>query len=176
MKKIRPKHGPEYRIQADVIKFLRARGWWVERLIGNAYQKGVPDLYIAHPEHGQRWIDVKNPASWEYTKAQCQKWPIWDQYGLGIWIITAATEEEYDKLWKTPNWRDYWKPRYDEYLIDVDTLLDELIEQEEGELMTINTTTTTGSLDGKNTRVRKTKLALPIRENDLSWLDELKEK
>lgn len=174
MKKIRSRHGPEYKIQADFIKFLRARGWWVERLVGNAFQRGVPDLYIAHPEFGQRWLDIKNPIAYEYTKAQIQKWPVWDQYGIGIWIITAATEEEYDKLWKPPNWKLYWKPRYDEYLMDVNTLLDELIKQEDEELLTINTTAVTGSLDGKDSR--KPKLGLPIQDNDLSWLDELKEK
>ena len=176
MKKIRSKYGPEYKIQRDVIKFLRARGWWVERMIGNAFQKGVPDLYIAHPEHGQRWIDIKNPVAYEYTKAQCQKWPVWDQYGIGIWIITGATEEEYDKLWKPPNWRLFWKPRYDEYLMNVDVLLDELMTQEDAELPVISTETVTGSLGKKDARVRKPNRPLPMQETDLSWLDELKEK
>ena len=29
--------------------------------------------------------------------------------GIGIWILTAATQDEYDKLFKLPNWRAYWK-------------------------------------------------------------------
>jgi hypothetical protein len=176
MKKIRPKHGPEFMIQRDFIKFLRARGWWVERMIGNAFQKGVPDLYAAHPREGQRWIDIKNPVAYEYTKAQCQKWPIWDQYGIGIWIITGATEEEYDKLFKPPNWKLYWKPRYDEYLMDVDVLLDELMKQEDEELPVISTETVTGSIGKKDARVRKPNRPLPMQETDLTWLDELKEK
>ena len=27
-----------------------------------------------------------------------QKWPVWEAYGIGIWILTAATQAEYDKL------------------------------------------------------------------------------
>lgn len=30
-------------------------------MIGNAFQMGVPDLFVAHPKWGQRWIDVKRP-------------------------------------------------------------------------------------------------------------------
>ena len=43
---IRAKHGPEFHIQKEIVKFLQARGWHVERLVGNAYQAGLPDLYI----------------------------------------------------------------------------------------------------------------------------------
>ncbi|MGO8994885.1 MAG: hypothetical protein ACLQVI_16340, partial [Polyangiaceae bacterium] len=39
--------------------YLKIRGWHVERMIGNAFQMGVPDLFIAHLKWGQRWIDVK---------------------------------------------------------------------------------------------------------------------
>lgn len=174
MKKIRPKHGPEWHIQRDVMRFLRDRGYWVERTHGNLFQQGFPDLYVAHPKFGQRWIDVKNPVAWEYTKAQCQKWPIWDSFGIGIWIITAATEEEYDKLFKPPNWREYWKPRYDVYLMDVDVLLAELLEDENQQVPMKEVTTVSGSIKGKN--VRRPKLGLPIRDSDLGWLDELEKK
>lgn len=34
---------------------------------------------------------------------------MWEKFKIGIWILTAANEEEYDKLFKEPNWRDYWK-------------------------------------------------------------------
>lgn len=175
MKKIRPKHGPEWHIQRDVMAFLRARGWWVERTHGNLFQQGLPDLYIAHPKFGQRWIDVKNPTAWEYTKAQCQKWPIWDQYRIGIWIITAATGEEYDKLFKPPNWRDYWKPRYDAYLMDANDLLTELVRDEKKQLPPDKLIT--DSTEGKNARRFDSGISfanLLIQETDLGWLDELK--
>lgn len=113
MVKFRSAHGPEYYIQEDLRKFLQKRGWLVERMVGNAFQYGIPDLYCHHPKYGHRWIDVKNPDSYEFTKHQKVKWPLWDKFGVGIWIIVDATEEEYDKLFKPPNWREYWKEKYD---------------------------------------------------------------
>jgi len=94
-------------------------------MIGNAYQFGIPDIYIGHLDYGTRWIDLKNPVKYEFTRPQRDKWPKWEKHGIGIWIIVGATDEEYRKLFKPPNWRDYWKPQYDEELT-VDQLLDEL--------------------------------------------------
>lgn len=110
----RNKHGPEYSIQRNFVKFLEDRRWLVERMIGNVYQTGIPDLFIAHKKYGTRFLDIKNPVSYNFTGAQRLKWPLWDSFGIGIWIITAATEEEYQKLFLPPNWREYWKPSYDE--------------------------------------------------------------
>jgi len=126
--KIRKKHGPEHGIQKDVIRFLEVRGWHTERMIGNAFQSGIPDLYCYHKEWGERWIDIKNPVSYSYTKSQRRKWPIWEAAGIGVWIIVAATEEEYDKLFKTPNMRAYWKKSYD---VDMDKLLEDMDERDE---------------------------------------------
>ncbi len=122
---MRAKHGPEYFIQGEVVAFMRARGWLVERMIGNAFQVGVPDLYCFHPKWGTRWIDVKNKGRYSFTKAQKLKWPIWERYGVGIWILTGAIQEEYDKLFKSPNWRSYvkkaWKIPTQE---EIDAMLD----------------------------------------------------
>ena len=101
----RPVHGPEWFIQKDVIKFLEARGWHVEHTHGNLYQTGFPDLFAAHKKWGTRWIDCKQPKKYSFTKAQKQKWPLWESYRIGIWILTAATQAEYDKLFGPPNWR-----------------------------------------------------------------------
>lgn len=122
---MRETHGPEWKIQKELIKFLWIRGWLVEVMHGNLFQKGVPDLFIAHPKHGQRWIDVKNPVSYNFTRDQRIKWPNWEKYKVGIWILVAATEEEYDKLWQPPNMRDYWKASWD-LEPTVSDLLDEL--------------------------------------------------
>lgn len=70
---IRSRHGPEWKIQNNLIKYLIQRGWLVERMIGNAYQKGIPDLFVSHPKFGQRWIDVKNPVTYTFTRAQKKK-------------------------------------------------------------------------------------------------------
>jgi len=98
----------------------------VERLVGNAFQRGIPDIYIAHVKYGTRWIDVKNPNEYEFTKAQRQKWPIWEKHGVGIWILTAASEEEYDKLFKPPNWREFWKEKYDDDVAELKDAMGEL--------------------------------------------------
>ena len=113
-KKFRSKHGPEYTIQRNFIEYVKQRGWHVERMIGNQLQKGIPDIYLMHLEHGSRWVDLKHPKQYEFTKAQRWKWPIWEKHGVGIWIITGWRDEDYDKLFGPPNWRDYWKPKYDE--------------------------------------------------------------
>ncbi|MHC4301841.1 MAG: hypothetical protein ACYS7Y_31630 [Planctomycetota bacterium] len=131
--RIREKHGPEWRIQQDLIKFLKARGWLVEVTQGNMFQKGFPDLFISHPRFGQRWIDVKNPVSYTFTKDQRRKWPIWEKYEVGIWILVGANDDEYDKLFKPPNWREYWKPKWDEEPT-VDELMDELCNENWEEL------------------------------------------
>lgn len=123
----RPVHGPEFYIQQDLIKFLAARGWLVERMIGNAFQIGIPDIYCHHPKWSYRWIDVKRPGkNYSFTKAQKLKWPVWESFGIGIWILTAANQEQYDKLFAPPNWREFWKASWGD-LPDIDALLDELI-------------------------------------------------
>lgn len=121
----RAKHGPEWFIQRDLIKFLKIRKWRVERMTGNAFQKGIPDLYCFRRDYGERWIDVKAPGKYTFTKDQKRKWPGWDADGIGIWILTAANQEEYDKLFKPANWRDYWKPSWGE-IPDIDDLLDSI--------------------------------------------------
>ena len=120
-------HGPEWHIQRELKEFLETRGWVVEVMHGNAFQRGIPDLYLFKEGIGERWVDVKVPKGYSFTKAQRIKWPHWDSRGIGIWILTAATQFEYDKLFEPPNWKDYWKeswrvPTQD----DIDTMLDEL--------------------------------------------------
>ena len=121
--KLRSMHGPEWRIQKDFIRYLEDRGWLVERMIGNMMQFGIPDLYIAHKEHGDRWVDLKNPVSYEFTFRQIEKWKVWEKHGVGIWIITC--NDDYHKLFEPPNMMKFWKPRYDD-IPTVDELLEEL--------------------------------------------------
>lgn len=103
----------EKRIRDKEIRpLLKDLGWWVEVTHGNKYMRGFPDLYLTHPRHGIRWVDVKVEGDYEYTDAQRDKWPIWHTFGTGIWIMTAGTLEQVERLFKAPNWLDYWKPRY----------------------------------------------------------------
>jgi hypothetical protein len=117
------KHGPEWRIQNELKRYLAVRGWLVEATHGNAYQKGFPDLYLYHPQHRQRWVDCKSPIRHSLTRAQRTKWPRWEKFGVGIWILTAATQEQYDKLFGPPNWRAFFKSRA---IPNVDRLLDQV--------------------------------------------------
>ncbi len=124
---IKAREKPEHKIQKALIEYLGVRGWLVEVMHGNAFQKGIPDLYLFHPRFGPRWVDVKVPGKYSFTKAQRLKWPLWDHYGLGIWILTAANQEEYDKLMAPANWSDYWKESWAlPTLPEIDLMLDEL--------------------------------------------------
>jgi hypothetical protein len=128
----RPRHGPEWHIQRKLTGFLEARGWLVEVMQGNAFQKGVPDLFLHHPRWGYRWVDCKNPGQYSFTRDQKRKWPVWDSFGVGIWILTAANQDEYNKLFAPPNWKEYWKDSWGKIptLEDIDRMLDEIIESE----------------------------------------------
>ena len=120
---------PEAAQQERVIRFLNDRGWLVEETHGNAYQKGLPDLFAWNPGlQIFRWIDVKILDNYRYTKHQCQKWTEWESQGLGVWIMVDATEQEYSKLFQAANFRHYWKPHYDKYLEKIPDIIGELLD------------------------------------------------
>lgn len=132
--KARAKHGPEFYIQNLYVDFLECREWHVERLIGNAFQTGIPDLFIGHARYGCRWVDIKVYGKYNFTKAQRHKWPTWEKFGIGIWILGAESREactkehmiaDYDLLFQPPNWRQYWKESWDTKP-DIDKLLEDL--------------------------------------------------
>jgi hypothetical protein len=110
----------EFKLQRDLKAYLKRRGWFVQAFTGNAYQTGVPDLFVFHPDHDFRWIDLKRPDRYEFTKAQRAKWPEWHAGGVGVWILTGI--HDYDKLFGPPNWRDYWKERYGNINDEIDEL------------------------------------------------------
>ena len=103
--KIKAKHGPEFRVQARIKKFLEARGWHVERLVGFQFQSGLPDLIASHIKFGFRPIEVKivKNGKARFTKAQRHKFPVLVTSGWGIWILSNASEIEYEKLFQPPN-------------------------------------------------------------------------
>lgn len=70
---------------------------------------GFPDLFAAHPRYGQRLIEVKLPdmRGSKFTKAQLKEFPLICAGGVGIWILTAATEDEYMKLFRNSNLNYY---------------------------------------------------------------------
>jgi len=111
MRKFKPKEtrkgGPEGKIQEEIICMLRTKEWFVKPTHGNMYQSGVPDLFACHRRYGQRWIEVKNPKSYSFTPGQLEDFPLFSANGSGIWILVEASEREYDKLFKPPNWHTY---------------------------------------------------------------------
>lgn len=123
---------PEDAIQTALVEFLEARGWQVDETHGNSFQTGFPDLYIQNPKWGKRWIDCKVEGKYSFTAAQKIKWPKWEKAGGGIWILTAASEEEYAKLFQPPNWREYWRASWGD-LPSIDELLDGLIKEQTDE-------------------------------------------
>ena len=98
--------GPEAKIQQAIIKFLRERGWFCKVIHGSTFQHGLPDLFIAKRRYGSRWVEIKNPIKYKFTPSQWETFPRLIAEGVGIWILTAATEEEYAKLFEKPN---LWK-------------------------------------------------------------------
>lgn len=121
----RSKVRPEAVIQKALIEYLESRDWLVEHTHGNLYQVGFPDLFVNHIKWGYRWIDCKVEGRYSFTKAQRQKWPVWEKHGVGIWILTGANQKQYDRLFGPPNWRDYWKASWGD-LPDIDKLLNEI--------------------------------------------------
>jgi len=100
---------PEAKIEADIIKFLRLRAWFVKNIHGGKYQSGLPDLYACHANYGSRWVEVKLPGmiGSKFTKAQKDTFPQMIACGGSIWIMTAANEREYAKLFKPGNAQEY---------------------------------------------------------------------
>ena len=103
------KRGPEAIIQKAIIKMLRGYNWHVMETHGNMFQKGFPDLFACTTLDGGtlRWIEVKNPLSYKFTPAQIENFPKMCANGCGVWIMVAATDAEYKKLFRPHNWYQY---------------------------------------------------------------------
>jgi hypothetical protein len=69
--------------------YLRYKGWHVEKTHGSQFQEGFPDLYIMHPQYGQRWIECKviRDRQIHFERSQQTKFPIWIAHGVKIWIV-----------------------------------------------------------------------------------------
>lgn len=103
--KQRGRKGPEWIIQQAVIRLFAGHGWLVKSTHGNEYQSGFPDLYMCHNSYGARWVECKNPEKYSFTPAQSEWFPKFTAFGAGIWIVTAANEEQYRMVVASPpNW------------------------------------------------------------------------
>ena len=108
MKKLRLRESPERKIQNNIIGMLTIRGWHVRVMHASENVKGLPDLYATHSKYGMRWIEVKLPLmkGSSFTPAQLEEFPKLVANGSPIWILTAADELEYAKLFKRQNFSE----------------------------------------------------------------------
>lgn len=104
---MKDRKGPEAIILEAVVNMLRIKGWHVKKTHGNMYQSGFPDLFCCHSLYGSRWVEIKNPLSYSFTRAQMDEFPKMCANGSGVWVLVAATESEYQKLFKEANWYTY---------------------------------------------------------------------
>lgn len=117
---------PELRIRTRIRRYLKNKGWYTKIMHGNQFQSGIPDLFCYHKEYGMRWIDAKNPKRYSYTVAQIKLWPVLESHGCGVFILFEGDAANYKLLFQPPNFRKYWKPRYDKIFRDnYQILLDE---------------------------------------------------
>jgi len=106
MERLKVKHykkGPEAKIQRDIIRYLTDRQWLVRVLHGNTYQAGLTDLIAFHKKYGIRLIEIKNPISFHFTAAQLIEFPKIISHGTPIYILTAANDENYKRLFGPSN-------------------------------------------------------------------------
>lgn len=102
---------PESKLASKVKLFLEDKGWSVLNTHGNKYQQGFPDKYCIHPKYGQRWVELKVKDKHVFTPSQLFWFPVFHACRVGIWIMVEASEGEYEKLFRPPNWYNYLSSR-----------------------------------------------------------------
>jgi hypothetical protein len=86
---------------------LLIKGWYCKETHGNMYQSGFPDIFACHSSYRQRWIEVKCPTGSRLEASQLECFPKLCANGSGVWILSAANDWEYNKLFGPPNWVEY---------------------------------------------------------------------
>lgn len=109
MEPLKVREHPEAKVQKSIVNMLLIKGWFVKRMVGNAFQFGIPDLFACHYRYGQRWIEVKLPGmkGSKFTAAQLEDFPKLCANGSGVWVLTGDSDTEYQKLFAPPNWYMY---------------------------------------------------------------------
>jgi hypothetical protein len=104
MVKLKKQKKPESILQEKIMNIFKLHDWYVRNTHGNIYQSGFPDFYACHTRYGTRWIEVKIANHYSFTPAQMDVFPEFSAKGVGIWILTAATETQYNLIFGPPNW------------------------------------------------------------------------
>lgn len=86
-------------------RVMQKAGWYTIKIHGNIYQKGLPDIYAAHKQYGQRWIETKSPSGGKLTTDQIRVFTELSHFGVGVWIL--RTREDIPLLFRPPNWKEY---------------------------------------------------------------------
>ena len=103
MEPVRPRGRPEDLIVQQLKSYLKTRDWLTKKTHGNEFSIGWPDLYCAHKRYGQRWIECKTKKG-NLEGTQIEFFKELAAVGVGVWILTEATEEQYQLLFGSPNW------------------------------------------------------------------------
>lgn len=107
---------PELVLRTKLVELMQKRQWYVHITHGNAYSKGLPDLYAAHINYGLRWIETKNAAGYHFTRDQLIEFPLMMAKNVGIWVVAlypgftdAQLMYEYENVVQNgpPNWTKY---------------------------------------------------------------------
>jgi len=89
--------GPEHRGQERLRELMHKSGWHTEKLHGNAFQSGLPDLICWHPTRGVRLVEVKTPSG-AFTPAQRHKFHLISAHGGMIWVLVVTDPPDNDHL------------------------------------------------------------------------------
>ncbi len=101
--RIKGKHGKEWKIQRDIIRYLEDRNWMVKVVCASLFNYGFPDLLVCHAKYGIKLIEVKVATSFRFTPAQLRDFKEFISHGAPIYILTAANEENYQRLFRKSN-------------------------------------------------------------------------
>lgn len=108
MRKLKLRQRPEAKIQKEIVEMLQVRGWLVRVMHASESSNGWPDVWSSHYKYGQRFIEVKLPnmKGSSFTAAQLEWFPKMVANGCPIWILTGASVQEYDKLFRPQNFTE----------------------------------------------------------------------
>jgi hypothetical protein len=102
---LKSRGSPEHQQQQALRRRMEQEGWLTEKVHGNLYQSGWPDLFCHHLTHGARWIELKRSAKTKLRPSQVGLFTRWSHYGVNVWVLTGP--EDYVLLFKPPNWRNH---------------------------------------------------------------------
>lgn len=99
---LKPKDTLEKELAKELIAYMREQGWYVIKLHGNKFQKGLPDYVAFHKKYGTRWFEMKRPRKGRLTRDQRDVFMKMTAHGAHIFILTGV--KDYKLLFGQGNW------------------------------------------------------------------------